>query len=419
MITKLKNWIYQFLRRTQKYTGTDNVYLFKGGLWLTFGQIASSAVSILLAIAFANLLNPVTYGNYKYIISFTGTFAIFTLSGIGTAVIQAVARGLEGSFYTGFKTKLKWGVLGSLVVAGGAIYYLIKGNSLLPIPLLISAVFFPLMYASGIYNAFLGGRKLFDVQTKYSIISQIIYAGAMIGTILLTKNLFWLIAVYFISNTFVNCFFYLLIKTKFKPNKEDDLKTISYGMHLSLMDVISLVATQLDKLLLFTFIGPTQLAVYSFALLVPDQIRDIFKNISTLALPKLSAKSSEEIKTGMEKKSLKLLFLAVVVILAYVLAAPYIYKVFFPKYLSSVFYSQIYMLSLLTLPTTLIVSSFSAKAKKKELYIFQTIPFLQIILMACLIPPFGIMGALIALLGTKLVGIILYLYFFKTGFGKK
>ena len=29
----MNGWVYNFLRKTQKYTGTDNVYLAEGGFW--------------------------------------------------------------------------------------------------------------------------------------------------------------------------------------------------------------------------------------------------------------------------------------------------------------------------------------------------------------------------------------------------
>ncbi len=103
----LKQRIYRFLREMQKYTGTDNVYLAKGGFWLTLEDVVSAAASFLLALAFANLLNPIIYGNYRYILSLIGTLGIFSLSGLGTTITQATARNFEESFYTGFKTKLK------------------------------------------------------------------------------------------------------------------------------------------------------------------------------------------------------------------------------------------------------------------------------------------------------------------------
>ena len=413
MINKIKIWTYRFLRNTQKYTGTDNVYLAKGGFWLTLGQIVSAAASFLLAIAFANLLDPTTYGNYKYILSLVGILGIFSLTGIRTAVAQATARGLEGSFYKGFKTQLKLGFLASLVAVGGALYYWLRGNELLPIPLLITAIFLPLMLASRVYVGLLGGRKLFNVQVKYNIIIQITFAVVIITALFFTKNLFWLIAVYFISHTFLNYSFYLITKLKFKPNKKEDPKTLSYGVHLTLMGAISNVATYLDKILLFTFIGSTQLAIYSFAMIIPEEIKNTLGSVSALAFPKLAPKSRKEIKANIMKKLWKLTLLAGIIIILYIIIAPYIYKIFFSQYLAAIPYSQIFILSLISLPTALLGTAFQAKMMKKELYLIKIKSFVRIILLATLIPFYGIWGAIIAIIGADIFGIGLILFLFR------
>jgi len=409
----IKSCFYQFLRKTQKYTGTDNVYLAKGGFWLTLGQAVSMAAAFLLAVAFANLLDPVTYGNYKYVLSLLGILGIFALTGMRTAVNQAVARGLEGSFYTGFKTKLKWGLLGSLVAIGAAAYYWIRGDNLLPIPLLISAVFLPLMYASQIYGAFLGGRKLFNVQASYGIINQIITVGIMVAVLFFTKNLFWLIAAYFVSHTFINYFLYLLTKIKFRPNKEEDAKTINYGKHISLMGVINYVAVYLDKILLFTLTGPSQLAVYSFAILVPEQINNALNKINTLAFPKLAPQSREKIKASIMKKFWKFALLTGVIILLYILVAPYLYKIFFSQYLDSIPYSQVFVLTLISLPASLLGTAFQAKMMKKQLYLLRTIALSRIVLFAILIPLYGIWGLIIAKIGAEAFSLFLTLFLFR------
>ena len=414
MMNKIGNWFYRFLRKTQKYTGTDNVYLFRDGFWLTSGQMVSMAIAFLSAVAFANLLSAETYGNYKYILSLLGILAVFSLDGIRAATIQAVARGLEGSFYTGFKTKLKWGLLGSLAAIGAAIYYWSKGNNLLPIPLLIAAVSLPLMYASQISGAFLGGRKLFGVQTLYGIINQVVSVGAIITALFITKNLFWLITVYFVSHTFLNYFFYFLTKIKFQPNKKEDAKTIGYAKHLSLMSVLNYITLYLDKILLFTFIGPAQLAIYSFAVLIPEQINNITGNLNTLAIPKLTQKSREEIKANMMKKFWKLALLTGVIIVLYIIIIPYFFKIFFPKYLSSVTYSQVFILTLISFPASLIGATFQAKMMKKELYLSKVIVhFSRIILFVILIPIYGIWGLITAEVGASVLSLFLILFLFR------
>lgn len=410
---KIKQKIKDFLIWSQKYTQTDMVYLAKGGFWLTLGKIISAVSSFLLAIAFANLLDPVTYGNYKYILSLVGILGIFSLTGMGTAVTQAVARGLEGSFIKGFKTKLKWGVLGSLIAIGGAIYYWTRGNYTLPIPLLISAAFLPLMQASKIYEGFLAGKKLFNFQVKYSSLSQVFSVGATIGALFLTKNLFWLIAVYFVSHTLLNYSFYLITKREFKPNKKEEPQTLSYGKHLSLIGVISTIGGHLDKILLFTLVGAGTLAVYSFAIVVPDQVRGLLKSIKALALPKFAGRTEKEIKRNIMKKLWKLFLLTGVIIVAYVMIAPSLYKIFFPKYLSSIPYSQFAILALVSFPTSLITVSFQAKMRKKELHLLNLVSVVKIALVVSLVPFFGIWGAVIAIVGTKIFRLGLELVLFR------
>ena len=412
MINKIRNQIYRLLRSTQKYTSTDNVYLARGGFWLILGQVTAAATSFLLALAFANLLPKDTYGNYQYIISLVGTLGIFNLTGMRIAVSQATARGLEGSFYTGFKTQLKWGFLASIVAIGGALYYWLRGNILLPIPLLLIAVFLPLMLASRVYIGLLAGRKLFNVQTKYGIINQVVAVSIMIAVLLLTKNLLWLVTAYLLSHTFLNYFLYLLIKHRFQPNKKEDPQTISYGFHISLMAVMSKAASYADKIILFTVIGSSQLAVYSFAIIIPGEIQKILGHILTLAAPKLAPKSRVEIKKTIMKKVGKLFLLTAALAILYIIIAPYFYKIFFPQYLESVRYSQLFILSFVSVPIGLLGVSFQAKMMKKELYLIKIAPFIKIALLAVLIPFYGIWGAIIAIVGAEIIqsGLVLFLF---------
>ncbi len=418
-MSKVKSRIRRLLIWSQKYTKTDNIYLAKGGLWLISSQVISMAASFLLAIAFANLLEPIIYGYYKYILSLVQILGIFSLGGINTAVTQAVARGLEGSFYSGFKTKLKWGVLGSLAAIGIGIYYLVWGNAILSIPLLISAIFLPLMQASRIYGNFLGGKKLFKIAAKYSIISQIIFVVATVFTLFLTKNLFWLIAVYFVSNTFSNYFFYLLTKSKLQPNQKEESKTLSYGKHLSFMNIISKTSKYLDKILLFTLIGPAELAVYSFAILIPDQNRNILSNVHTLAFPKLAVKSREEIRKNLMKKVWKFLCLIGVIITLYIVIAPSIYKMLFPKYITSIPYSQLFIFSLVSTPTSLLTTVFRAKMMKKQLYLSKIASVARLIFLVVLIPTFGILGAILAMVGAQIFMVATIFLLFHFSFRKK
>lgn len=415
MIKKLKQRIKDFLIWSQKYTKTDMVYLARGGFWLTLGQVVSTSASFLLAIAFANLLDPITYGNYRYILSLVGILGIFSLTGVGTATTQAVARGFEGSFYSGFKEKLKFGILGSVAALGLAIYYFLKGNYTLPIPLLISAIFLPLMQASGIYGSLLAGRKLFNLQIKYSTLSQIISVGAIIATLFLTKNLFWLIAVYFVSNTFSNYFFYLFAKKKFQPNKKEDPETLSFGKHLSLLGILTTTASYLDSILVFHYVGAIPLAIYHFALAPVDQFWSLLKNFKSLALPKLAIKSREEINKNLFKKTFQLLLIGGVAVLIYILIAPFIYRLLFPKYLESTFFSQLFSITILFKTAGLFVGTiFPAKKLIKSQYIADISSHSVLILSLLILGSrWGIIGIIFAKILFSFYGLVISIFLWK------
>jgi len=193
-------------------------------------------------------------------------------------------------------------------------------------------------------------------------------------------------------------FFSITLK-KFKPNGRIDQSTISFGKHLSLMGIIGSIANYLDRLLLFHFLGPAEVAIYSIAIAPPEQIKGLFKNINILSLPKLSENDRENpyrLKLIIEK-SLKITAFSAVIIAIYLVSAPLIYQILFPKYLTSVAYSQIFSLLLLSVIILVPWTLLQARADKKALYrynIYSSV--LQISSLMIFIPLYGIMGAILA-----------------------
>ncbi len=396
---ELKRKIYNLLRWSEKYTKTDMLYIAKGGFWLTLGRFITFVASFLLTIVFANLLPKETFGTYKYVLSLAGILAIPTLSGMNTAVLQAVARGYEGSFLPALKTKLRWGTLSSIASIILAGYYFFRGDTILTLSFLIVAVFLPLMNSFLIYESFWLGKKRFDVRAKYNIATQVLAISSMIATLFLTKNLFVILLVYFISWTSLRFIFLKITLKKSRPNKQQDPKTIPYGKHLSLMNVTGIINAQLEKILLWHFLGAGSLAVYSIALTLPDKIKDSLSVISGLAFPKFSQRSEDELKKSVPKKMLKIFLFVLPITIVYIFLAPYVYKIFFPKYPESIIYSQVYVLLLLVFPRTLLGTALTAKMRTKALYstTFILAPT-RIVLLFTLVPLFGIWGVITAFL---------------------
>jgi O-antigen/teichoic acid export membrane protein len=398
MLEKIKIVLHRFLVWTQKYTKTDMVYLAKGGSWLLVGQFFASSSALILSVIFANYLPKETYGTYKFVLSICSILAIPTLSGMNLAVSQSVAQNKDGIFTKALRARLTWGILGGLGSVLLSAYYLYNNQIELAIAFLVVAVFIPLSDSFSLYDSFLGGKKDFKTSTRYNIISQIIATVVLLLTVLLTKNLYLLLLAYFVSWTILRVVFLKLTLKKYKLNDIDDPQSFSYGKHLSLMGIIGMIASQIDKILIYHYIGPTELAIYSFAIAIPEQIRGVYKISYGLAIPKLSQHNDySNLKSSLVEKTKTLTFISIIIVALYLVASPLIYKIFFPKYLASIPYSQLFIFGLLIIPSIDLTGLyFNITKDVKTLYKINNYSnILGIIYSLVFISLFGVLGAII------------------------
>ncbi|OGF26081.1 hypothetical protein A2303_04750 [Candidatus Falkowbacteria bacterium RIFOXYB2_FULL_47_14] len=404
MLTETKNKTAEFLRWTEKWTHTDMVYLAKGNFWLTIGQFVSIFAGGLTSIAFANFLPQEIFGLYRYILSFIGILTIPSLINMHSAVTMAVAKGNEGILMPAIKTKIKWGTIGSLASLLMAIYYFINHNNAVALSLLIITVFIPFYTAFSLYASFLSGKKKFGASTLISIVSQLFVAAVTIAVIYLTDNILIIIFVYFASRIL---FSYLALKytiKKYKPNKNHNPEDVTYGKHLSFMGVFGTITENIDKIIIFHYIGAAELAIYSFALVPLDQMKSfVLKNLSALAFPKFSENSFANLKKTLPLKIAKLTALTSALSLLYFFFSPWIYKIFFPQYLESIPLTKIMVITLAVVPLGLFNTAMMSQGYQKLLYFISISGnVLKMILFAVLLPLFGLNGMAYAIICSML-----------------
>lgn len=415
MANNLKQSLFFLLRKSEKYTKTDMVYLVQGGFWLTAKKVLAAAIALALSIAFANLLPQHVFGEYKYVFAIFGLLSIPTLLGMGEASMRAVAQGFEGTPKLALKTKIVWGFLGSLASVGIGAYYFLQGNVILGNAFILVSLFLPFVDTLSIFNTILTGKKLFRTSIFYEIGVQMFGALSVIVALLFSNKLLIILSVYFVAYTLARLVAYTLVIKKHTDNNEKDLGAISYGKHLSVMRVIGVVAEQIDNLLIWHFAGAVPLAIYSFAKAVPTQIRNMMASVPTMAFPKFAQKDFKSIKKPLVVKLIKIIPILLLIVGAYILAAPYVYAILFPQYTEAVFFSQLLALSLLFFPKKLMGTVFNAHADKRALYIISTVtPIVKLALTIILIPLYGILGAVIAEIGVQAFSFSLITFLFVT-----
>jgi len=380
---------------------------------MTVGKLINSATSFGLAIAYANLLTQETYGQYKYILSVAGLLGVTALTGMDTSLVRSIIKGFEGSLKKVIALRIKWGAIGMLGGFAVSAYYFFNDNNILGFGILIAAIFSPLINAI-VYNPLLEGKKLFKTLSKYSALNQIGVALMILCALFISPNIILLVFVYFFSNFIIQLALFTITNKKHKPNDKIDPETISFGKHISLMNILGLIASQSDKILMWHFLGPIQLAIYSFATIPVTQMQSLLRPVAVMAFPKISEQNIEITKKTLPLKLLKFNGLLLILILIYILISPFFFKLFFPEYIDSIRYSWLFSLSLLFFPIRFLSYPLVAQAKKRDLYIINVSgAALKIIFLAILLPFFGIWGAIYALLLSTLINDFILYYFFK------
>lgn len=394
---KIRNQIYSLLRMSEKYTRTDMVYLAKGGFWLSFGQIGISVIAFILSITFARYVSKEVYGTYRFLLSLFWTLTAFSFSGLSSAVVRAIAQGKEGAYKQSFKYTIIGSIPMSLIACGISIYHFSHNNSILGFGALLIGILGPFFQLAYLYGSFLEGKKEFRYNSLFGIILNGIPAIALIASTFFVQNSLTFFLIYLLTHILTGsslCFFTF---RKFKPNtiKSDNL--LEVGAHFSAMNILATISAQIDQLLTFHYLGAAQLAIYSFTKAIPDQLLALFNTAPSLAFPKFANRAAHEIAQTFWRKIIGFTLFAGLTSISFYFAAPYIFEYIFPKYIDSIFYTQIYAFALIPIATIIPVTVLQAHTAKRELYIFNIASAtFNIVALIILIPKYFILGAVIA-----------------------
>lgn len=388
----------------EKILKTDVRYVARGGFWLSSAHLLTGFFSFLTSIAFANLIDQETYGIYKYIITLGGIAAVFSLSGIGTALSRAIARGFEGSFVDLLKKNILWGLFTTIAALAGAGYYFLNDNTTLAWGLVVVAILSPILDSLELHNSYLNGKKAFATNAFLRIGRGVFVFLGLSSVLFFEKNPVIIVCFYFIFHTIAAGIGHLITVKLFKPQGTIDPEAFGLSKHLSAMSVLSNIADRIDNILVFHYLGAAQLALYNFALIIPTHISSFVKQVGTLAMPRFATQEKKIIQQSLFRKTLLLFLVSIPIFIVYVLTAPWIFKIFFPLYIESITYTQVYGTIILISGVLPIAFLDSQLAIKEKYFLTAVNNITKIILLFVGVLSYGIWGLIIARIISKAVG---------------
>lgn len=392
----------RFLRWVGRYTKTDMVYLTSGAFWLGVDQAINGLFAFGLTIAFAYFVPKEDYGTYRFLTAGLWLLTAFTMTGLSTAMSQAVARGKDAAYLASFKTSMLWGIPMAVIAFCVSAYYFFAGNSELGIGFLIVALLGPFLQSAYLWGSYFLGKKSFISIALWGTPFALIPAAALLGTMFFTDDPIIFFATYLLSTILTGLALGWVAQKRIPPNNEADHGFKNLGAHFSVMNLLSTAAAQIDKLAVFHYLGAVELAVYSLATGLPDHIKNVFSGVSSVALPKFVSRPLNEIRANFWYRIILFTVFSGGIAGVYALIAPYLYQWFFPAYGEAIIYSQIYALSLVLMGNTLPITLLQAHEAKRELYIFNIVtPIVQIASLVFFTAWFGLIGTISARIAAR------------------
>ena len=405
----------RFLSKVEKQTHTNIQKIAKQWSWLVIGKFIGSVSALLLASVYARYLLPEEYGTYKYILAVFSIIGVFTLLGMEDSSQRSIARGLDRAFWDTLKLRIKFGSLTALCSFVIGLYYTLQGDSTLGTIFLAATPFIVALNVVRHYNTILIGRQLFKEISINNTLIQIATAVTIIITVVLTSDLHWLIGAFFFTGIFFSSLGFVHTLKKHKLNNNPDPTAINYGKHMSLLGIVSIATNQAAPLLLWHFLGPSELAIYAFALAAVVQLRGLFKLLTTtMAFPKLSKLKKSVLKTTLPRKILIAHGITIPVACLLALLIPYLYQILFPTYMESVIYAQAMTILLAFSPMRMYSTALMTHGTPKSIHFYSIFTSItSLTSMIILIPIFGIWGVIYATIITQSLCNIVILLLFK------
>ncbi|MBT89140.1 MAG: hypothetical protein CMN79_01445 [Spirochaetales bacterium] len=338
------------------------------------------------------------YGQYQLILSFSGIAGIFCLVGLGESLSISAAKKNDGNLSV--IILIKFGVSIAAAIGLGVVshYYWDKDPSLARGILWLSCLF-PLLQLSTIRQVWFNAKGWFALL----ILSNFLFALAPVLALAIIvflghtqSTVFFVITVQGVNAVLAVAFILFLMARR--ENAKKDWKAIKYGFHASLAALLGWMILT-DKMFIYKYLSASDVAVYSIALVFPDQIRVLFSLFNQILLPQIYAAGNVQeawqyIKPKLIILSFFFISLGVIGFFAIPKVIPYLFS---EKYASSVPYAKwLWLFQCIVAPTTYLANILRAQQKVKFTYLFSISHPLLLFISFFILIRFGLPGIVAA-----------------------
>ena len=387
-------------------------YAAKNMSWTVIGKSGAFALSFFVISIFAYFAPKEVVGSYNFITSIAALLAISTLTGNNISLVRSVGKGFEGTLSFIIKKRMRAGLIGSLISVLISIWYLINGNTTFFTCFIILAFFIPIIEViAQSTTSFWLGKKDYKKQASIIFIRQLMVTLLIFIPILTISDSIILITLSFFSANTISGLIVLWMTKRKMENKDVDAESAKHGLHFSYLTTIDVLSNNLDKIVIWHFLGPVSLAIYHIAY-APIQKVIQLAPIQNLTLPIFSQKErSRELDIKVLKYGTYPLLISIPAAIVLSMLTPFIYSIFFPKYPESILLFQVLTVLIALMPLNIIGTYLMGTLQKKRMMKIKSFSFiLKIILIIIMVQYLGLLGAILSIVITMIITKILLVF---------
>lgn len=359
-------------------------------------SILSIAIGLLTTYLLANHFSIEDFGKLQLLLTLTGVFSIFNLSGFDIVIIKQIFNKNDNIVQYVLKKIMPLSLMSMLIVL--IITYFITEYK----DLLLFVFFITSIVLFDKTNAILNAKLKFKELRYLELFAKIVFLGVAIISLSLNLNILTYITLFtviVIAITGIR----ILISHKYVNNTDAAIKNIDFikkeGFKTSLSTAYTIIANWSERVIL-GIIDPKLLAIFVIGQLFPKVLKDNVKVLLTPTLGSWASQGFEYYKQMIQKYQLFLWLFGVVVYIIMYVMVELIISNYFVKYEESIGIAQLLAIPIIFKFVELMKMSAMALSHHTNIFnkINNTANTLKLLLAMSLIPTLAVNGAVISIL---------------------
>jgi O-antigen/teichoic acid export membrane protein len=297
-----------------KKLGLDLKYFLNNGVWTSSYIFIDLILGFLFSLVLIKYLNQEELGLWYWYVSIFSICSIFTLSGFNLIIRKCFIEGIYKAYSRLFWLRISISSIGTLILFLTAYCFFIFKSETHSNFFIIMGLALPISNLR-FYVDYLYSKDNFKKISQQAIFKYLAYYIISITLIILDYSLLIIFISYlfiqYIIDLILSVYYYkkIILCEKLKNNKE----LYSKGYTLSCVQILPLIGSQIDKLIIPIILTVKDLAVYGIALIVPNAINSINKKlIFNILFKKINNLKISELKQVLHKNLFKIIFIYII-----------------------------------------------------------------------------------------------------------